>query len=270
MDRRAFLGTLAAGAALAPRGAAFGAAGAVRLGVIGCGWYGGVVLDAAFKAGGVEAVALCDVDTEHLEKTGAEGRGLPGKRAARRSRTGGSSSTSPGLEAVDDRHPAPLARAARSSRPAAAASTSTARSPSPTTCARGGPWSRRRRRAAGSCRSASSAGRATAIRQAQRLRGRRPRRDGSCPPRAQIHYAAAARRTRRRRTRRRRSTGTVVRPRAEAPLQPAGRPLQLARRGGLRQRPPRGLGHPLDRRDPQRPRPGDAARRSRRRAASTA
>ena len=80
MDRRAFLGTLAAGAALAPRGTAFAAKEPVRLGVVGCGWYGGVVLDAAFKAGGVEAVGLCDVDAEHLEKTAQKVEGAQGRR----------------------------------------------------------------------------------------------------------------------------------------------------------------------------------------------
>ncbi|HEX9186068.1 MAG TPA: gfo/Idh/MocA family oxidoreductase, partial [Vicinamibacteria bacterium] len=80
MDRRAFLGTVAAGAALVPRGKAIGAAEPVRLGVIGCGWYGGVVLDAAFKAGGVEAIGLSDVDAEHLEKTAQKVEGLQGRR----------------------------------------------------------------------------------------------------------------------------------------------------------------------------------------------
>jgi predicted dehydrogenase len=70
MQRRVFLGSLAAGAAaLGRRGAAQEARERIRLGVIGCGWYGGVVLDAAFKAGGVEVVALCDVDREHAAKT---------------------------------------------------------------------------------------------------------------------------------------------------------------------------------------------------------
>jgi len=80
MDRRGFLGTLAAGAAFAPRGTASAAAEPVRLGVIGCGWYGGVILDAAFKKGGVEAMALCDVDSEHLDKAAQKVEGLQGKR----------------------------------------------------------------------------------------------------------------------------------------------------------------------------------------------
>ena len=79
MQRRVFLGTLAAGAAALGRGsAAEEAKEKVRLGVIGCGWYGGVVLDAAYRAGGVEVVALCDVDSEHLEKTAQKVAGLQG------------------------------------------------------------------------------------------------------------------------------------------------------------------------------------------------
>lgn len=76
MHRRQFLGTLAAGATLTPRGAAFAAPAPIRLGIVGCGWYGGVILDAAFKAGGVEAVALSDVDSERLEKTAQKVAGL--------------------------------------------------------------------------------------------------------------------------------------------------------------------------------------------------
>jgi predicted dehydrogenase len=78
MQRRVFLGTLAAAAALGRNGAAAQAREKLRLGVVGCGWYGGVVLDAAFKAGGVEVVALSDVDSEHLEKTAQRVAGLQG------------------------------------------------------------------------------------------------------------------------------------------------------------------------------------------------
>ena len=99
MERRAFLGTLAAGAALAPRGTAFAAREPVRLGVIGCGWYGGVILDAAFKAGGVETVGLCDVDTEHLEKTAQKVEGLQGRKP-RTFRDWRELLDTPGLEAV--------------------------------------------------------------------------------------------------------------------------------------------------------------------------
>jgi predicted dehydrogenase len=67
MQRRVFLGTLAAGAAaLGRRSAAEEAKEKVRLGLVGCGWYGLVVTEAAFKAGGVEVAAICDVDNAHL------------------------------------------------------------------------------------------------------------------------------------------------------------------------------------------------------------
>jgi predicted dehydrogenase len=72
MERRVFLGTLAAGTAALGRGRAAGADAALKLGLIGCGWYGGVVLKAAFETGGVEVVALCDVDSAHLEKMQGE------------------------------------------------------------------------------------------------------------------------------------------------------------------------------------------------------
>lgn len=40
----------------------------VRFGVIGCGNYGMADIRAAFKVGGVEIAALCDVDSEHLKE----------------------------------------------------------------------------------------------------------------------------------------------------------------------------------------------------------
>jgi predicted dehydrogenase len=70
VNRRVFLGSLAAGAAvLRSRHARAQSKEPVKLGLIGCGWYGGVVLDAAFKAGDVEVVGVCDVDSDRLEKT---------------------------------------------------------------------------------------------------------------------------------------------------------------------------------------------------------
>jgi predicted dehydrogenase len=67
MERRAFLGTLAAGAAALGRtGAEEEPKDKIRLGMIGCGWYGMVVTEAALKVGGVEVVGICDVDNEHL------------------------------------------------------------------------------------------------------------------------------------------------------------------------------------------------------------
>lgn len=66
MNRRTFFlgATTAAGSLLAQNQT-------LRLGIIGCGWYGGVNARAAWKAGGAEIVALCDADTKHLEETAA-------------------------------------------------------------------------------------------------------------------------------------------------------------------------------------------------------
>ena len=52
----------------------------LRMGVIGCGWYGMVDAKAALKAGGVEFVAICDIDSEHLEQSAADLEKAQGKR----------------------------------------------------------------------------------------------------------------------------------------------------------------------------------------------
>lgn len=74
MQRRVFLGALAGAAAAgrprAARAQSDARARTVRLGVIGCGWYGMVVTEAALAAGGAEVVALCDVDAEQLARFG--------------------------------------------------------------------------------------------------------------------------------------------------------------------------------------------------------
>ncbi len=46
--------------------------GPIKIGVIGVGWYGMVDAKAALKVGGVEIVAVCDVDTEHLQSAADE------------------------------------------------------------------------------------------------------------------------------------------------------------------------------------------------------
>ena len=43
----------------------------IKIGLIGSGWYGMVIANAALDVGGVEVVAVCDVDAEHL-KTSAD------------------------------------------------------------------------------------------------------------------------------------------------------------------------------------------------------
>jgi len=52
----------------------------LKLGLIGCGWYGMVDLQAAFQVGGVEVIALCDADSEHLSQSAADVEKLQGKR----------------------------------------------------------------------------------------------------------------------------------------------------------------------------------------------
>jgi len=56
------------------------AADKLKLGLIGCGWYGMVDLEAAFKVGGVQVVALCDVDSDNLAKSAARVEKLQGQR----------------------------------------------------------------------------------------------------------------------------------------------------------------------------------------------
>ena len=117
LNRRQFLGSVTAGAAalsqLRARGADTAAAGPstpvakpapspgrkVKLGLIGCGWYGMVNVNAAFKAGGVEVLALCDVDSAHLEKSAADLEKLQGSRP-KTFKLYEDMLTTPGLEAV--------------------------------------------------------------------------------------------------------------------------------------------------------------------------
>jgi predicted dehydrogenase len=86
MTRRQFIQGTAMGAlALAQAPAILEAAEPdrkVKLGLIGCGWYGMVDVKAAFKAGGVEVVALCDVDADHLKQSADEVEKVQGGRPA--------------------------------------------------------------------------------------------------------------------------------------------------------------------------------------------
>ena len=52
----------------------------IKIGLIGCGWYGGVITNAALKTGNVEVVAVCDVDSGHLKKSASEYESLQGMR----------------------------------------------------------------------------------------------------------------------------------------------------------------------------------------------
>lgn len=81
IHRRQFLGA-AAGGTLAATDLLRGAENPqkLKIGLIGCGWYGMVDLKAALKVGGVEFVALCDVDREHLDQNAEETKKLQGTR----------------------------------------------------------------------------------------------------------------------------------------------------------------------------------------------
>jgi predicted dehydrogenase len=75
IPRRNFLAGTAATAALASLGSRAqetATAPTLKLGLIGCGWWGMVVANAALKSGGVEIISLCDVDSEHLAKASGE------------------------------------------------------------------------------------------------------------------------------------------------------------------------------------------------------
>ncbi|MEN6336560.1 MAG: Gfo/Idh/MocA family oxidoreductase [Phycisphaerales bacterium] len=82
IDRRDFIrtttGTLAMIGIASHLSADEAAKPPIKLGLIGCGWYGMVDVRAAFKAGGVEVSAICDVDSEHLAASGAEIEKLQG------------------------------------------------------------------------------------------------------------------------------------------------------------------------------------------------
>lgn len=52
----------------------------LKIGLIGAGWYGMVITKAALKVGGVEVIAVCDVDTDHLKSSADELEKLQGIR----------------------------------------------------------------------------------------------------------------------------------------------------------------------------------------------
>ena len=52
----------------------------LKIGLIGCGWYGMVITKAALKIGGVEVIGVCDVDTKHLKSSADELDKLQGLR----------------------------------------------------------------------------------------------------------------------------------------------------------------------------------------------
>ncbi len=83
MNRRSFIQKTSVGTAgmvTAFHIPAFAQNRKLKIGLIGCGWYGGVITTAAFKTGNVEVVAVCDVDSEHLKNSAGEIESQQGKR----------------------------------------------------------------------------------------------------------------------------------------------------------------------------------------------
>lgn len=72
MNRRKFVSSLAvAGAAFSvgTRLSAVGAKPELRLGIIGCGWFGGVNYEAFARVANLNVVSICDPNAQNLEKT---------------------------------------------------------------------------------------------------------------------------------------------------------------------------------------------------------
>ena len=72
MNRRTFVSSLAAAGAVVATGSRLFASETsprIRVGIIGCGWYGGVNLDAFVRNVDMNMVSLCDVNEQSLRKT---------------------------------------------------------------------------------------------------------------------------------------------------------------------------------------------------------
>ena len=52
----------------------------LKIGLIGCGWYGMVITKAALNVGGVEVVSVCDIDSDHLKSSADELEKIQGSR----------------------------------------------------------------------------------------------------------------------------------------------------------------------------------------------
>jgi predicted dehydrogenase len=74
MNRRTFLGATAVGAAAVYTFTTPAAEPTrkLKMGLIGCGGYGMTDVRAALKVGGVELIAICDVDSKHLDDSAAQ------------------------------------------------------------------------------------------------------------------------------------------------------------------------------------------------------
>ena len=81
INRRGFIGATALGAlAVSTLQIKADEPRKIKLGLIGAGWYGMVDVEAAFKAGGVEVLAVCDVDSAHLNEAAQKIEKLQGSR----------------------------------------------------------------------------------------------------------------------------------------------------------------------------------------------
>jgi len=83
MNRRSFIEKTAIGSAAVFSfypGQTFSQSKKLKIGLIGSGWYGMVITKAALSTGGVEVIAICDVDSEHLKTSADEIEKLQGKR----------------------------------------------------------------------------------------------------------------------------------------------------------------------------------------------
>src|SRR5688572_6156427 len=71
MDRRTFtLSSLAAAGSVVAASRAFGATGPrPKVGLIGCGWFGGVALNAMAQVGKAEFISLCDPNSNAIKTT---------------------------------------------------------------------------------------------------------------------------------------------------------------------------------------------------------
>ena len=61
----------------------FAAQDKLKIGLIGCGWYGMVDINAALKTGKVEVIAICDVDSAHLKTSSDQINEATGKSPKR-------------------------------------------------------------------------------------------------------------------------------------------------------------------------------------------
>ena len=83
MERRNFIKSASIGSAALVSAfsiPAFSQDRKLKIGLIGAGWYGMVIATAALKVGGVEVIAVCDVDSEHLKSSADELAKLQGTR----------------------------------------------------------------------------------------------------------------------------------------------------------------------------------------------